>query len=81
LSRFALAILASRGPFTALLVWTGDRAAGFSLTWLAILAVAIGLIIVIGFNQRTRIEALARAYLARHVAQHDHSPDRPLNDQ
>jgi uncharacterized membrane protein YdjX (TVP38/TMEM64 family) len=80
LGRLALAILVSRGPFTALLVWTGERAAGSSLTWLAILAAAIGLIVIAGFSQRQRIESWARAYLARHIAQHDPSPDQPLND-
>jgi uncharacterized membrane protein YdjX (TVP38/TMEM64 family) len=81
LSRFALAILASRGPFTALLVWSGERAAGFSLSWLALLAAAIGLIVIAGFSLRPRIEAWARAYLARQPAQPDHSADRPVNGQ
>jgi uncharacterized membrane protein YdjX (TVP38/TMEM64 family) len=65
LRTFALAILASRGPFTALLVWTGSSVAGLSLGWLAALTALIGLVVIAGFSQRARIEAWARAFVAR----------------
>jgi uncharacterized membrane protein YdjX (TVP38/TMEM64 family) len=65
LRTFALAILASRGPFTALLVWTGSSMADLPLSWLAVLTAGIGLIVVIGFSQRARIEAWTRAFVMR----------------
>ena len=65
LRRFALAILASRGPFTVLIVWLGDSVVDLPLTWLALLMALIGLVVVIGFGQRRRIEAWGRVYIAR----------------
>lgn len=73
LRRFALAILASRGPFTVLIVWLGDRVVDLPLTWLALLAALIGLLVVIGFGQRRRIEAWGRAYIGRATAGRDAS--------
>lgn len=65
LRTFALAILASRGPFTALLVWTGSSVADLPLSWLAALMGVIGVVVIVGFSQRSRIEAWARAFVAR----------------
>jgi uncharacterized membrane protein YdjX (TVP38/TMEM64 family) len=65
LRTFALAILTSRGPFTVLIVWMGSSVADLPLTWLALLLAAIGLVVVVGFSQRSRIEAWARAYIIR----------------
>jgi uncharacterized membrane protein YdjX (TVP38/TMEM64 family) len=73
LSLFALAILASRGPFTVLIVWMGDSVVDLPLTWIALLLAAILLVIVIGFSQQDRIAAWARAYV---VHQTD-KPDQP----
>lgn len=66
---FALAILASRGPFTALLVWTGSSVADLPLGWLTLLTGLIGLVVIAGFSQRARIEAWARAFVARQAKQ------------
>jgi uncharacterized membrane protein YdjX (TVP38/TMEM64 family) len=63
LTHFALAILASRGPFTVLLVWAGDQAIHLPLSWLALLAAGLALVILIGFSQRARLENWGRAYL------------------
>jgi uncharacterized membrane protein YdjX (TVP38/TMEM64 family) len=63
LRTFALAILTSRGPFTILIVWMGSSVADLPLTWLALLLAVIGLVVVIGFSQRSRLEAWARAYV------------------
>jgi len=60
---FALAILLSRGPFTVLIVWLGDRAVTLPLTWLALFMALIGLIVMLGFSQRRRLETWARALL------------------
>lgn len=60
LRTFALAILASRGPFTALLVWTGSSVADLPLWWLAALTAVIGVVVIVGFSQRARIEAWTR---------------------
>lgn len=68
LRAFALAILASRGPFTALLVWTGSSVADLPLTWLAALTALIGLVVIAGFSQRARIEAWTRAFVARQAS-------------
>lgn len=68
LRMLALAILASRGPFTVLLVWTGSSVADLSLGWLAALMALIGVIVILGFSQRTRIEARARAFVTRQAA-------------
>ncbi|NJN92943.1 MAG: TVP38/TMEM64 family protein [Anaerolineales bacterium] len=66
---FALAILASRGPFTALLVWTGSSVADLPLGWLAVLTALVGVVVIAGFSQRARIEAWrARLWLARRRA-------------
>ncbi len=63
LSLFALAILTSRGPFTVLIVWLGDRVTGLPLTWIAVsIAVAV-LIVIVGFSQAGRIEAWGRSYV------------------
>jgi uncharacterized membrane protein YdjX (TVP38/TMEM64 family) len=67
LRTFALAILTSRGPFTAFIVWTGSSVADLSLTWLAVLTAVIGLVVVVGFSQRVRIEAWARDFIHRQV--------------
>jgi uncharacterized membrane protein YdjX (TVP38/TMEM64 family) len=77
LSRFALAILASRGPFTVLIVWAGDRVTHLPLAWIALLMGVIGLVVLAGFSQRERIERWGRAYLA-HQAKAN-SPDSPTN--
>lgn len=71
LRRFALAILASRGPFTVLIVWLGDSVVDLPLTWLALLMALIGLVVVIGFSQHHRIEAWGRAYITHTTAGHD----------
>lgn len=65
LRTFALAILASRGPFTALLVWTGSSVADLPLSWLVAVIAVIGVVIIVGFSQRARIEAWARVFIAR----------------
>jgi uncharacterized membrane protein YdjX (TVP38/TMEM64 family) len=62
LSSFALAILTSRGPFTALVVLLGDRGGDLPLGWLA---VGVGAVVLIGFSQRGRLEAWGRRYLRR----------------
>jgi uncharacterized membrane protein YdjX (TVP38/TMEM64 family) len=62
---FALAILASRGPFTALIVWTGDNMIDLPLTWLALAMAAIGLIVILGFSQAERIERWGRTYIKK----------------
>ncbi|MCB0197259.1 MAG: TVP38/TMEM64 family protein [Anaerolineae bacterium] len=73
LSRFALAILTSRGPFTVLIVWAGDSVVDLPLVWVALLMAVIGLIIIAGFSQRERIEAWGRAYIARQAAETEKS--------
>lgn len=75
LSRFALAILTSRGPFTVLIVWAGDSVVNLPLIWVALLMAAIGLIIIFGFSQRERIEAWSRIYIARQVAETEDSSE------
>lgn len=65
LRRLALVILTSRGPFTVLIVWFGNRVAGLSLTWLALSMALVGLAVVLGFSQRHRLESWARAYVNR----------------
>ena len=62
---FALAILASRGPFTALIVWTGDNIIDLPLKWLALAMAAIGLIVILGFSQAERIERWGRTYIKK----------------
>lgn len=73
LSRFALAILTSRGPFTVLIVWAGDSVVDLPLVWVALLMAAVGLIVIIGFSQRERIEAWGRDYIARRAAETENS--------
>jgi uncharacterized membrane protein YdjX (TVP38/TMEM64 family) len=68
LSLFALAILTSRGPFTVLIVWMGDRVTGLPLTWIASSIAVVVVIVIIGFSQARRIEAWGRAYVDRRVA-------------
>jgi uncharacterized membrane protein YdjX (TVP38/TMEM64 family) len=67
LSHFALAILASRGPFTVLIVWAGDRVINWPLSWLALGAAGLGVVILLGFSQRARLESWGRAILARQL--------------
>lgn len=67
LTRFALAILTSRGPFTVLIVWAGDRVINWPLSWLAIGAAGLGAVILLGFSQRARLESWGRATLARQL--------------
>lgn len=64
LGKFALAILASRGPFTLLIVWAGDSVLNWPLSWVALFMAVVGLIVIIGFSQAGRIEAIGRAYLS-----------------
>ena len=75
----ALAILTSRGPFTVLIVWAGDRAVNLPLSWLALLMAAIGLIVVVGFSQRERIERWGRLYITRQAANRVDSADKILD--
>ena len=65
LAVFALAILASRGPFTALIVWTGDNMVNLPLTWLALAMAGVGLIVMLGFSQAERIERWGRNYIKK----------------
>ena len=61
---FALAILASRGPFTVLIVWAGDRVIDLPLSWIALFVAGLGLLLLVGFSQRDRLESWGRAYIA-----------------
>jgi uncharacterized membrane protein YdjX (TVP38/TMEM64 family) len=79
LSRFALAILTSRGPFTLLIVWAGDRVTHLPLAWIGLLLGAMGVIVLAGFSQRERIERWGRAYLAQRSAAKANSPDSATN--
>ncbi|MDM8520696.1 VTT domain-containing protein [Anaerolineales bacterium HSG6] len=64
LRKFALAILLSRGPFTVLIVWFGNRVAvDFPISSLAWVMTGVGLIVIIGFHQRERFERWGQAYL------------------
>lgn len=63
LTTFALAILTSRGPFTVLIVWTGDSFIDLPLTWLAALTAGVLLIVILGFSQARRLEAWGRAFV------------------
>jgi uncharacterized membrane protein YdjX (TVP38/TMEM64 family) len=65
LRSFALVILTSRGPFTVLIVWLGDRVVDFPLTWIALMMAGVVLIVIIGFSQSRRIEAWGRSYVNR----------------
>ncbi|GAB4445131.1 MAG: hypothetical protein Kow0031_27620 [Anaerolineae bacterium] len=64
LAKFALAILASRGPFTVLIVLAGDSVLNWPLTWIALFMAGVGLVVIVGFSQAARIEAVGRAYLS-----------------
>jgi uncharacterized membrane protein YdjX (TVP38/TMEM64 family) len=75
LSRFALAILTSRGPFTVLIVWAGDRLIDLPLAWVAVLMASLGLLVMIGFSQRARLETWGRAYITRRAAASRELPD------
>jgi uncharacterized membrane protein YdjX (TVP38/TMEM64 family) len=65
LSLFALAILTSRGPFTVLIVWLGDRVTGFPLTWIAMSMAVVVLIVIVGFSQAGRVETWGRSFVTR----------------
>ena len=65
LRTFTLAILTSRGPFTALIVWTGDKAIDLPLEYFVLLMAAVILMVIIGFSQSRRIEAWGRRYVTR----------------
>lgn len=65
LTTFALAILASRGPFTVLIVWTGATAVDLPLKWLALFIGLVALIVIFGFSQARRLEAWGQAYINR----------------
>lgn len=67
LSTFALAILASRGPFTMLVVWTGHSVVDLPLTWMALLIAVVMIVVIIGYSQHARIEKWGRAYMARRL--------------
>lgn len=67
LRTFALAILCSRGPFTVFIVWTGSSAMSMSLNWLALAMAVVGLIVLVGFSQRVRLEAWAHTLMMRQV--------------
>lgn len=71
LRTLALAVLTSRGPFTVLIVWTGDRVVNFPLTWIALIMAVAVLIVIIGFSQSERIEAWGRAYVHRTIPTED----------
>jgi uncharacterized membrane protein YdjX (TVP38/TMEM64 family) len=68
LGTFALAILTSRGPFTVLIVWTGNRVIDLPLSWMALLMAVVGLIVIIGFSQAKRLEVWGRAYITHRTA-------------
>lgn len=63
LTTFALAILASRGPFTVLIVWMGDSAVDLPLTSIALVMAGIVLVVMIGFGQRERLENWGSSYV------------------
>jgi uncharacterized membrane protein YdjX (TVP38/TMEM64 family) len=71
LRTFALAILASRGPFTVLIVWTGDKAIDLPLEYFALLIAVVILVVIIGFSQSRRIETWGRAYVTRFTGKRD----------
>ena len=75
LSTFALAILASRGPFTMLIVWAGDSVINFPLTGMALLLAGVGMIVIVGFSQARRIEAWGRAYVVNRGVGQLNTPD------
>lgn len=77
LAVFALVILASRGPFTILIVWAGDGVANLPLAGIAMLMSLVGIIVIIGFSQAGRLESWGRAYVSRRVAEKAHTPDKP----
>jgi uncharacterized membrane protein YdjX (TVP38/TMEM64 family) len=64
LRMFAFAILTSRGPFTVLIVWTGDSVVNLPLTGIAVLMAMIVIIVIIGFSQAERIETWGQRYVA-----------------
>ena len=76
LTAFALAILASRGPFTILIVWAGDRVVDLPLAGIALFMGAVGFIVIIGFSQAGRIEAWGRAFVSRRAANKISPPDK-----
>lgn len=77
LRTLALAILASRGPFTVLIVWMGSRAMELPLNWVALIMAVVGLIILLGLSQQKKIEAWAHAFLMRQTnfARMDDEPE------
>ncbi len=68
LSVFAPAILASRGPFTVLIVWMGDSVVNLPLTWIAAMMAVVGIIVIVGLSQAQRIELWARKFVARQAS-------------
>lgn len=67
LRTFALAILVSRGPFTAFIVWTGSSAAELPWQWLGLMMAAAGLVVILALSQYTRLEAWAHAFVTRQM--------------
>lgn len=65
LRTFALAILVSRGPFTAFIVWTGSSAAELPWQWLGLMMAVVGLLVILALSQRARLEAWAHAFVIR----------------
>jgi len=77
LSLFALAILTSRGPFTVLIVWTGNSVVDLPLTGFAALMAVVGIIVIIGFSQAKRIEAWGRGFVTHRLGNQASAPDNP----
>ncbi|MFN8457547.1 MAG: VTT domain-containing protein [Anaerolineae bacterium] len=65
LRTFALAILLSRGPFTAFIVWTGSSAAELPWQWLGLMMAVVGLLVILAWSQRVRLEGWAHAFVIR----------------
>lgn len=77
LRTFALVILTSRGPFTVLIVWLGDRVINLPLTWIALSMAVVVLVVIIGFSQAARIEEWGQAFILRRIS----TPERPASDR
>ncbi|RME98042.1 MAG: TVP38/TMEM64 family protein [Chloroflexi bacterium] len=77
LRTFALAILTSRGPFTVLIVWLGDRVINLPLTWIALSMAVVAVVVIIGFSQAAQIEEWGRAFILRRVS----APKHPATDR
>lgn len=65
LRTFALAILLSRGPFTAFIVWTGSSTAELPWQWLGLMMAGAGLIVILALSQWARLEAWTHAFVMR----------------